>query len=269
MKRIIICLTLLIGLNLISVKGFSQKDQTLFFGVNVGAKLANKNYALRYSGAYQDELYYALSNPNHYNAIYILLGDKGFYMPFDSYPTNIRYSPGIVTGVTAGYQVSPNFQMSLDANFSKLKIKDAFTIVVEDPSNWTAEPVIEVGQLYAEESRFDGRFNLDYVFDGDKVKFISGVSGIFTAWRIDEHFASIRGYNIQLFSKHNPINNFTNKVSGLGWGGGINLGIEYRVNDKIVSQLLYQPYHTAVNYGFNINKRILIQHDLTLRLLWK
>lgn len=266
MKNLSFVLT---GIFIFTVNGYGQKDQTLFFGVNVGAKLANKNYAVRYSGAYQSELEYALTNPFNYNEIYIRLGDKDYYLPFDLYPTNIRYSPAIVTGVSLGYQVSPNFQMSMDGNFSKLKVKDFFTIIVEDPSNWTTEPVIEIGQLYAEESRFDGRFNLDYVFDGDKAKFILGVSGLFTAWRIDEHFASIRGYNMYFYSPHNPTNNFSNKVSGMGWGGGLNIGCEYRVNEKIVGQLMYQPYQTKVDYGFTPSKKILLQHDLTLRLLWK
>lgn len=262
-------LLIVTGIFFFTLNGYGQKDKTLFFGVNVGAKLANKNYAVRYSGAYQDELYYALSNPFNYNEIYIRLGDKDYYMANDALPTNIKYSPAIVTGVTMGYQVSPNFQMSLDANFSKLKIKDAFTIVVQDPTNWTSEPVIELGQLYGEESRFDGRYNLDYIFDGDKAKMILGISGLFTAWRIDEHYASIRGYNMQFYSPHNPTNNINNKVSGIGWGVGLNIGCEYRVNDKIVSQIMYQPYQTKVDYGFTPSKKILIQHDLTVRFLLK
>ncbi|MBI3135651.1 MAG: hypothetical protein HYZ14_13325 [Bacteroidetes bacterium] len=247
----------------------AQKDKALFFGVNVGTKLANKNYAIRYSGLYQNELENTLLTTYNYNQIYMALGDKNFYLPYDAFPTNIKYSPGLLTGITLGYQVNPNFQMSMDANFNKLKVRDAFTIYVDDPSNWTSEPVIKVGQLYAEESRFDGRFNLDYVFDGGKARFMAGVSGLFTAWRIDEQFATIQGYTMQLFTVHSPTNNITNTVSGMGWGGGINIGCEYRVNDKIVSQILYQPYQTKVDYGFTINKKLLIQHDLTVRFLWK
>lgn len=258
-----ICLIVYSGVSL------SQKDQTLFFGVNVGVKFANKNYAIRYSGAYNDELYYALNNEYNYNQIYMLLGDRHFYQPVDTYPTNIRYTPAIITGVTAGYQVSPNFQMSLDANFSKLKVRDVFSVVVEDPSNWTSEPVITLGELYAEESRLDCRFNLDYVFEGDKLKPMLGASGIFNAWRIDSHIATLQGHQMPLHSQFNPLNNITNKVSGMGWGFGINVGFEYRINEKIVSQVLYQPYHTKVDYGFTISKRLLVQHDLTVRFLWK
>lgn len=263
--------TILLGTLLctISLAASAQKEKTFFFGVNVGTKLANKNYAARYAGLYQNQLELTLLSTYNYNQIYMLLGDKQFFLPYDAYPTNIKYSPGLLTGVTLGYQVSPNFQMSLDANFNKLKVRDAFTIEVQDPSNWTSEPVIRLGELYAEESRFDGRYNLDYVFDGGKARFMMGVSGIFTAWRIDEHYASFQGYVMPLFSVHNPINNISNKVSGLGWGGGITVGCEYRVNEKIVSQILYQPYQTRVDYGFTPAKKILIQHDLTVRFLWK
>lgn len=247
----------------------AQKDKTLFFGVNVGVKLANKNYAIRYSGLYLNELENTLLSTYNYNQIYMLLGDKNFYLPYDAYPANIRYSPGLLTGVTLGYQTSPNFQMSLDANFSKLKVKDVFTIWVDDPANTTSQAVIRLGELYAEESRLDGRFNLDYVFDGSKFKFITGLSGVFHAWRIDEHIATFQGYSMALFSVHNPTNNIFNKTRGTGFGGGINLGFEYRVNEKIVSQIMYQPYHVKTNYGFTIDKPLLVQHDFTVRFLWK
>jgi hypothetical protein len=125
--------------------GFTQEEKHFFFGLNVGTKLANKNYAIRYTGLYQNQLELALFTQYNYNQIYTLLGDKNFYLPYDAYPTNMRYTPGILTGVTLGYQVGPNFQMSLDGNFNKLKVRDAFTIVVEDPSNWTSEPVIRLG----------------------------------------------------------------------------------------------------------------------------
>ena len=269
MKLRITLLSLLVIL-LLTSNASAQKEKHLFFGFNVGTKLANKNYAIRYTGLYQNQLEYALMNQYNYNQLYILLGDKNFYVPYDAYPLNMRYTPAIVTGVTIGYQVGPHLQMSLDANFSKLKVRDAFTIVVDDPGNFTTEPVIKVGELFAKEGRFDGRFNLDYVFDGTgKAKFMMGFSGLFNAWRIEEHYASMLGYKMPFFSVHNPTNNINNKVSGMGWGAGINIGIDYQINDKMVGQLVYQPYQTRVDYGFTINKTLLIQHDIVLRILWK
>ncbi len=61
----------------------------------------------------------------------------------------------------------------------------------------------------------------------------------------------------------------TNITRGSGLGIGLNLGLEYRINEKIVSQIMYQPYQTFVDYGITINRRILLQHDFTVRFLWK
>jgi hypothetical protein len=266
MKRLLLFFILCIT----AISGNAQKEQTIIFGVNVGTKLANKSYAARYNGLYQDQLYQTINIPNNYYAIYQLLGDKDFYLPYDAYPTNMRYTPGILTGVMIGYVVSPNFQVSIDANFNKLKVRDRYTLVVYDASNQTSEPVIQLGELYAEESRFDGRFNMDYIADGSgKAKFIMGISGLFNAWRMDKHVAIFQGYQMPLFSVHNPGNNISNTVGDMGWGVGLNIGFEYRINEKMVSQVLYQPYQSKIDYGIYYTKRLLLQHDLVVRFLWR
>ncbi len=263
---------------IISFKSFTQDDKgrSFFVGVNVGTKIANKNYALRYSGAYsylgtnQTELEFALNRPNTYNAIRDLLGGIDFIVPFDAYSTNIRYTPGLLTGVTLGYQINPNLQITADGNFNRLKVQDFFTIQVLDGSVQVSEAQLQLGEIFAEESRFDGRFNFDYVADGDRFKFIIGGSLLYSFWRIDEHFAVFRGLPIQLFSQFSGIpSSDINVTRGQGSGIGLNLGTEYRINEKIVSQIMYQPYHSFVNYGFNINKRIILQHDIGIRFFWK
>ena len=123
---------------------------------------------------------------------------------------------------------------------------------------------------YAEESRFDGRFNFDYVADGNKAKFIIGGSLLYSFWRMDEHLAIFNNYTMALFSQFSNIPpGENNVVRGGGLGLGANLGVEYRINQKIVSQIMYQPYHSSVDYGVSINKRILLQHDIIVRFLWK
>ena len=260
---------------------YSQEERKFFAGVNVGVKFANKNYALRYNGVYEQQLYQTLiQNPNNYDQIFRMLGDQHFLLPNDAYPANIRYTPGLLTGVTVGYKLSPNIQASIDANFNKLKVRDVFSIEVLDATNTTSQNQYELGELYAEESRFNGRFNIDYIIPQEKIKYIIGVSGLFTAWRIDQHVAVFQGFQMPLFSVHNPNNNFSTRVSGSGWGGGLNLGIEYRVNEKIVAQLVYQPYFSRVDYfntkneiqslgGAYVPDKFRLENDLTLRFLWK
>lgn len=280
MKKFVIAIILIIFQN-----AYSQDEQKFFVGVNVGAKFANKNYAQRYNGIYPVSgnvgyLETVLLQQNNYQQLYSILGEKNFLVPFDSYPTNIKYTPGLLTGVTLGYKLSPTLQIGIDADFSKLKVRDFFSLEVIDPSNTTSQAQYQLGNIYAEESRFNGRFNFDYIIEGESVNFIVGASGIFSAWKIDEHFAVFNDYIMPLFSVHNPNNNFSVRTSGTGWGGGINAGVEYRLKENIVLQLMYQPYMQRTDYlntksqiaawgSSYIPDKFRLEHDLTLRILWK
>lgn len=273
MKVIVVVVCLLFSIKLAAQP---EKGRSLFFGVNVGTKIANKNYAIRYNGIYsyygtnQTQLEYTLNLPQNYQAIKAQLGGIDFIVPYDAYSLNTRYTPGLLTGLTLGYQISPSLQVSVDANFNKLKVKDVFTIEVLDGSIQTTERQIRLGEIYAEESRFEGRFNFDHISEGNKVNFVIGGSGLYSFWRIDEHIATFGNHVMPIYSKFSNVPpSETNVERGGGWGLGLNLGIEYRINDKIMSQIMYQPYQAFVNYGIPINKRILLQHDITVRFLWK
>lgn len=277
--------SLLILTLIYSIVLHSQDEQRFFFGVNVGVKFANKNYAVRYNGIYPStgstgHLENTLTQQINYDRIYQMLGDNHFLVPFDSYPINIRYSPGLITGVTMGFKLSPNLQLGIDADFSKLKVKNFFSIEVLDPSNSTSQEQYRTGQLYAEESRFNGRINFDYVTTDEKINYIFGISGIFSSWKVDEHLAIFNDFIMPLHSVHNPNNNFSTRTSGSGFGFGLNGGVEYRINEKIVCQLMYQPYYQRTEYfltkqaieslGSNyIKDRFRLEHDITLRILWK
>ena len=93
--------------------------QRFFLGINVGVKFANKNYAARYGGWYQDQLELALAQtglPNsNYNIIFEMLGQRDFFLDYTGFPNVVRYQPGLLTGVTAGYKLSPNLQIGIDA----------------------------------------------------------------------------------------------------------------------------------------------------------
>lgn len=254
-----------------------------FLGINVGVKFANKNYAARYGGWYQDELENAIGvgNINNYNTIFEMLGQNHYFVDYSGFPVDVRYRPGLLTGVTLGYKLSPEFQIGIDVDFSKLKIITGYTLNVDDPSNTTSQDQYETGEILGEESRFNGRFNIDYIIEGGgQFNYIAGVSGLFSGWRIDKHVAFFRDFQVPLHSVHNPANNFTKKTGGIGWGFGINAGIEFRFNDQIVAQIMYQPYLQRADYyntkntiaalgASYVKDKFRLEHDLTLRILWK
>src|SRR5690606_7028816 len=139
--------------------------------------------------------------------------------------------------------------IGLDADFSKLRVITGYTLNVYDASQTTSQPIYETGEIVADESRFNGRFNIDYIIKGNgSINYIGGVSGLFNAWKIDRHVAFFREFQMPLFSVHNPANNFTAKTGGMGWGFGLNAGLEYRFSKKIVAQLMYQPYLQRTDY---------------------
>ena len=196
------------------------------------------------------------------------LEDKDFLVPFDSYPLNVTYIPQLLTGVQIGYNLGPNLQINLEVNVAKMKVKEVFTLEVLDPGSTVSQEQYVLGNIYGEESRFSGRFNMDYVTNNDKLNYIVGFSGVFSAWRMDEHFAEFRGVRIPLFSQFN-LTNISPATSDIGFGMGINLGVEYKLNDKITCQFMYQPYGARLDYGYTINKKLLLEHDVVVRVLWK
>ncbi len=261
-----------------SVFTYAQDDSKFFIGLNVGGKIGNRYYGQRYSGAYQDQLALLLESPFIYQEIYQLLGNKNYQ--FGEYSLDNRYRPGFITGINLGFNTSPNLQFSLDANFNSLKVITNYTIRVDDPFNTTSEEQIRLGSILGKESRFNGRFNLDYIADGEQFRFIFGGSLLFHAWRMDQHVAEMEGYQLQLFSVHEGnINNFTRKTSGMGWGLGINTGVQFRINDKFLGQLVYQPYFLRAEYFatksqienaiFYTKPPLKLEHDLVLRILFK
>jgi hypothetical protein len=210
---------------------FAQEEedmgQRFFLGINVGVKFANKNFANRYGGWYQDQLRTALSpdNFNVYNAIFEYLGQKHFALPADldafPDPNIVRYQPGLVTGATVGYKLSPNLQMSLDANFNKLRVLTGYSVEVFDPSLTISQEQYQPGIILGEESRFNGRFNVDYIINDNPLNYIIGINGLFHAWRMDQHVAYFPdefGMQIPFILSVRPHEqlHFKNKWNGLG-----------------------------------------------------
>ena len=253
------------------------------YGGNIGVKFANKYNAIRYIGAYQagtnvSQLENFFNIPNNYQNVRTLLGNKDF--SFLEFSQIYRYQPAILFGVMVGYQTSPNLSFDLDLNFISLKTVGGYTLEVIDPGNTTTQEIFKNGFVSGKESRFNGRVNMNYTFDGDKARLIIGLSGLFMAWRMDENIVELDGSILtNLYSKFNPENDFSIKVSGTGFGGGFNLGVSYPLSEKGSIQLLYQPYISRLDYFTTkiqieaagtdyIKPKFRLDHDLVARFVF-
>jgi hypothetical protein len=257
----------------------AQEIKRLIFGVNVGVKFANKNYAVRYTGFYQNQLKNFFNIQNNYQTVRTLLGNKDFV--FDSYSDLYRFQPAPVYGINFGFQASENLSFETDLNFSNIKMLGGYTLAVTDPGNFTSQAIYANGNISGQESRFNGRINMNYRTDGDKIKGVFGLSGLLNSWRMEENIVELNGSILtSLYSQFNPSNGFTTRVQGSGFGYGINLGVEVPFKKGIVMQIVYQPYVTRMDY-FNTKQTIddlgddyqrpdmRLEHDLIARFVWR
>lgn len=257
----------------------AQDIKRFIFGVNAGGKFANRNYAERYAGAHNEQLPIFFSNPDTYQRVRQLLGNQDFQ--FFDYSDLYRYQAAPVYGVNVGFQASRNLSFEADLNFSNLRMLGGYTLEVNDPTNFTSQPRFENGNISGRESRFNGRINVMYTTDGEKVKGVFGLSGILNSWRMEENIVELNGTILtNLFSQFNANNGFNAKVRGTGFGYGVNMGVEIPFKEGIVMQIVYQPYVTRMDY-FTPNDVITalgdsyvrpdmrLEHDIIARFIWR
>lgn len=258
---------------------FSQSDNSFIYGGNIGVKFGSKHYAARYRGIYQNQLENYFANPIYYQQVRASLGNKDFF--FYDYGNVFKYTPSILFGIMIGYQTSPNLSFDMDANFIIMNAITGYTLEVIDPGNQTSQGNYLTGYIAGKESRFNGRINMNYTFDSDSdLRLIVGLSGLFNAWRIDDHLIELNGSILaNLHSQFNTNNNFALKVNGNGFGYGVNTGFSYPINDHMSMQILYQPYLLRAEYfttkaqieiaGNDYVKPVLrLEHDFVARFVF-
>ncbi len=252
----------------------------LIYGINLGVKFANRQNAIRYTGVYKNQLENYFTNPNNYQYVRTqILNNRDF--EFFEYSELYRYQPAFLAGLMVGYQTSPNLSFDADLNFISLIVNSGYTLTIIDPGNTTSQDIYQNGFIRGEETRFNGRINMNYTSDPvGKLSYIIGLSGLFNSWRMDQNIVELSGtVLVDLYSQHNPQNNFTLKVRGNNFGYGINAGIKYKVSDKIDLQLLYQPYINRPEYFFTkpeienagtsyTKPKFQLEHDLVTRFIW-
>lgn len=256
-----------------------QDFRRFTYGLNAGIKFANKTYAARYTGFYQDQLENFFITPNNYQIVRQMLGNKDFQ--FLQYSELYRFRPAPVYGVNIGYQASPNLSFEADFNFSNLTMVGGYTLEVTDPGNFTTQDIYQNGFVSGKESRFNGRINLNYTTDGDDLKYIFGLSGMFNAWRMESNEVELLGSIItNLYSQFNPTNGFFTRTRGSGIAYGINVGIQYPVSNGMQMQILYQPYVGRLDYyntkdqieaygASYIKPKLVLEHDLIVRFVFR
>jgi hypothetical protein len=124
-------------------------------GINIGMYDANKYPANFYNGSDQNvnKVSYVMSNTYWYQDIKNSLGlsDTGRVV-VSGFPTNMHYKIVISGGVFARYNLSRNYGICLDANYTQLKAEDVVTFLVY-PNYYNEFPDIRLIPISGTEQR--------------------------------------------------------------------------------------------------------------------
>jgi hypothetical protein len=263
---------LTLGIALTSLLGVAQDESGVFFGVNVGAHVANKKTAMMYSGGSNFSLYgieWAMSHPSYKPDF-----DTYFEYPYEivELPEGMTYRPSIEIGGILGYSVDNSLDLFVEANFGMLKIQDVFVVEIQNPNTNTVDYPLEQLPVFGEEQRLNINAGLRLsVFDKNGVLGYLPLFVNFNSVQVERNYFVVnnRQYNIV----HN-IQGITNeRPGGSGYGGGSGLGIKYRMTDRIIFDASYNAHFSKVT----MIKESSIQpefsawglhHSILFRVLW-
>ncbi|WP_258541436.1 hypothetical protein [Parvicella tangerina] len=257
---------------LISVSGVAQDDSGIFFGVNLGAHIANKKTAIMYSGGSNFSLYgieWAFDHPNYKPDF-----DNYFQYPYEivELPQDMTYRPSLEIGGIIGYSVDQSLDIFLEANVGMLKVQDVFVVEIQDPTSTSVDYPLEQFPVFGEEQRLNINAGLRFtVFENNGVIGYLPLFGNFNSVKIERNYFVVnnREYNIV----HN-IQGITNeRPGGTGFGGGSGFGFKYRLSDQIILDASYNAHYTKVTMIKESSIRPEfsewgLHHSVLLRILW-
>ncbi|MBI1268488.1 MAG: hypothetical protein GC193_13770 [Cryomorphaceae bacterium] len=215
-------------------------------GLNIGAYFGNKKAANFYNGTglyaindvqanvYTIEERLALGTTAQ--TVQNLLDAQSFYVPFDAYPLNMRYNPGIMIGFKLGYRFKNEASLFVDANYASLKAADKFTLVTNllpDPSQGTTDT--RLYNIIGAEDRLCVNFGYKGgVVVNETANWTVELGGSMLATRMVDNYVEIEGQQFDLWVNFIGPNNFNGPASNLtstGYGWFFGTGFEMFFNE--------------------------------------
>jgi hypothetical protein len=249
-----------------TIRGFS-------FGLNVGVYFANKKTANFYNGACYDNEFidvnevrcYSIEErlgatdniffDQTYNEVVQQVGNgaTGFIVPFDSYPQNMRYSPGFLVGLHIKYNFNRYSAIVFNLNTMRLRTNDKFSLqFFGGPIPINAQNDVRLFTIQGVEQRF--KLNLGYRqgwMMGDRSNFYLQAGGSMLGTQFESNqlvlSESLR-YDLFLGIQNQQINVQPQQRTDIGFGGYVSTGFEFWFNSK---------YTMDLSFGLSRDKVIL------------
>jgi hypothetical protein len=238
-----------------------EVDEDIFsglsFGLNLGSYFASRNTANFYNGAclYQtDELaggvqcvtiaqrldpsIFLLDYNNILNNINNSTSNQatGFFVPFDSYPINMRYNPAMYVGLQLKYGFNRTSALLFNLNAVRLRAVDQFTLqFVGSTPPINGQNDTRLFQIYGREQRFNINIGYRQGFEmGDFSNFYLQFGGSMLGTSVQQNQIRILNQDYSLFMYTLNINTPVEYQArtNVGFGFYVAPGFEFFINGK-------------------------------------
>ena len=245
-----------------------QDEDTIkfFLGANVNVFFPNSNTAVLYSGSpavTPFNIEYILNDP-----INQPIFDDFFQGPYQvaEYPLESRYRTAVEIGLHALYKLSDQFSAFLDFNIAQLDYEQFLTIQDDDPNNNIPGPTLLRFPVIGEENRFNLNLGMQYYYyQGENSRaFVSAFANANNI-SVQSNYIVIDNIRYDIFHLNN--NSVDLQPGGNGYGGGIGLGFQFDINERMLADLHYQLTSAQVNLTEIVSERGL-QNAIGIRVLW-
>lgn len=205
-------------------------------GIGFGLYKAGNESASYYNGSGKNSLRRVLIE-NQYT--YELLRQNfnyDFHLDSNNLPSDMKYAPAVLLQAISKYNFNENNGLVIDFGYSKHTAADFFTLVIEDPSNTTSEPTVELGKIWGTEERVN--FNIGYIRTFGKpnrVKPFIEIGININDVKLKDNKAQILTYTYSIVDPMDAYYGY--KQGGIGQGYYVNPGVIFNLGDAFAAHV--------------------------------
>ncbi len=215
---------------------FQYNNEGLQLGVGFGLYKAGNESANYYNGSGKNNLRRVLIDyPYNYQLLKEIF-NYDFHLDSNNLPTQMKYAPTVTLQALSKYNFNENNGIVIEFAYSKHTAADFFTIVIEDPSNTTTEPTVELGKIWGIEERVN--LNIGYIRSFGKPKkmkpYIEAGFNI-NDTKLKDNKAQILTYTYSIVDPTDNIYGY--KQGGIGHGFYISPGLIFNLGDAFAAHI--------------------------------
>lgn len=258
------------------VRLMSQVDSSNIgwkISLNTGLFISSNYPASFYNGseANDNKMSFILNNQYYRNEILSILEASDTFR-LHGLPVHMRYNPAMMVGFSFRNNYSENKAWFLQFNQARLKAADRYTLEVDPKPFIATDPDLRTFMIWGEEQRFLFDFGLSREFEISSPMFrpyidigVSLSNTVVKANKIfvgEREFSLINIYGNQPYIPNSNLQTFIVDQGGIGFGGFVNAGIKFYVNEYFsidptvhiyAATTKLEPYnHLRPHFFFNI-----------------